>query len=160
MATINQLFGTTNQTITLTIASLANASARSSTAVDNTTNLFMDVKVALKVKTNAAGTSATGAVNVFAYGTADTSGPTYAGGISGTDASFTGNKDQLIYLGSLPTIANATTYISVFSLSRAFGYGGIPAKWGIVIDNQSGAALDSTAGNHSAVYQGINATVA
>lgn len=159
MATINQLFGTSNQTITLTIASLANGSARECTAVDNTTNLFMDVKLQLKVKTNAAGTSATGAVNFFAYATAD-GGTTYSGGATGTDAAYSNNKDALIYLGSLPTIANATTYVGIFNLSRAFGYGGIPAKWGIVIDNQSGAALDSTAGNHSAVYQGINATVA
>lgn len=159
MATINQLFGTSNQALTLTIASLGNTSARESTAVDNTSNLFMDVKLAVKVKTNAAGTSATGVVNVFAYATAD-GGTTYSGGATGTDAAYTNNKDALIYLGSLPTIANATTYVSMFSLSRAFGYGGIPAKWGIVIDNQSGAALDSTAGNHSAVYQGINATVA
>lgn len=159
MATINQLFGTSNQALTLTIASLGNTSARESTAVDNTSNLFMDVKLAVKVKTNAAGTSATGVVNVFAYATAD-GGTTYSGGATGTNAAYTNNKDALIYLGSLPTIANATTYVSMFSLSRAFGYGGIPAKWGIVIDNQSGAALDSTAGNHSAVYQGINATVA
>lgn len=159
MATINQLYGTTNQTITITITSLGSTSLRQSTAVDNTSNLFMDVKLAVKVKTNAAGTSATGVVNVFAYATAD-GGTTYSGGATGTDAAYTNNKDALIYLGSLPTIANATTYVSMFSLSRAFGYGGIPAKWGIVIDNQSGAALDSTAGNHSAVYQGINATVA
>lgn len=159
MATINQLYGTTNQTITITITSLGSTSLRQSTAVDNTSNLFMDVKLAVKVKTNAAGTSATGVVNVFAYATAD-GGTTYSGGATGTDAAYTNNKDALIYLGSLPTIANATTYVSMFSLYRAFGYGGIPAKWGIVIDNQSGAALDSTAGNHSAVYQGINATVA
>ena len=159
MATINQLFGTNNQTITLTIASLTNTSARESTAIDNTSNLFMDVKVAVKVKTNAAGTAATGAVNIFAYATAD-NGTTYSGGATGTDAAYTNNKDALIFLGSLPTIANATTYVAMFSLSRAFGYGGIPAKWGIVIDNQSGATLDSTGGNHSAVYQGINATVA
>lgn len=159
MATINQLFGTSNQALTLTIASLSNGSARESTVVDNTSNLFMDVKLAVKVKTNAAGTAATGAVNIFVYATAD-GGTTYSGGATGSDAAYTNNKDALIFLGSLPTVANATTYVSMFSLSRAFGYGGIPAKWGIVIDNQSGAALDSTAGNHSAVYQGINATVA
>ncbi len=159
MGLLTQLFGTTNQTITLTIASLGNTSARESTAIVNTSNLFMDIKIQMKVKTNAAGTSATGTVNIFAYATAD-DGTTYSGGATGTDAAFTNNKDALIFLGSLPTIANATTYVSIFNLSRAFGYGGVPAKWGIVIDNQSGAALDATGGSHSAVYQGINATVA
>lgn len=157
MATINQLYGTTNQSITCTITSLGSGSARESTAVVNTANLFMDVKVQVKVKTNAAGTSATGAVNVFAYATAD-DGTTYSGGATGTDAAYTANKDQLIFLGSIPAVANATTYVGLFSLSRAFGYGGIPAKWGIVVDNQSGAALDASVG--AAVYQGISATVA
>lgn len=157
MATINQLYGTTNQSITCTITSLGSGSAQASTAVVNTANLFMDVKLQVKVKTNAAGTSATGAVNVFAYATAD-DGTTYSGGATGTDAAYTANKDQLIFLGSIPAVANATTYVGLFSLSRAFGYGGIPAKWGIVVDNQSGAALDASVG--AAVYQGISATVA
>ena len=157
MATINQLYGTTNQSITCTITSLGSGSSRESTAVVNTANLFMDVKLQVKIKTNAAGTSATGAVNVFAYATAD-DGTTYSGGATGTDAAYTANKDQLIFLGSIPAVANATTYVGLFSLARAFGYGGIPAKWGIVVDNQSGAALDASVG--AAVYQGINATVA
>lgn len=157
MATINQLYGTTNQSITCTITSLGSGSAQASTAVVNTANLFMDVKLQVKVKTNAAGTSATGAVNIFAYATAD-DGTTYSGGATGTDAAYTANKDQLIFLGSIPAVANATTYVGLFSLSRAFGYGGIPAKWGIVVDNQSGAALDASVG--AAVYQGISATVA
>lgn len=156
MATINQLFGTTNQSITITITSLGSTSLRESTAVSNTTNLFMDVKVQVKAKTNATGTSSTGTVNVFAYATAD--GTTYSGGASGTDAAYTGNTGQLIFLGSIPAVANATTYTGLFSLSRAFGYGGIPAGWGIVVENLSGAALDASVG--SAAYQGISATVA
>lgn len=156
MATINQLYGTTNQTITITITSLGSTSMRQSTVVSNTTNLFMDVKIQLTAKTNAAGTSATGAINVFAYATAD--GSTYSGGATGSDAAFTANKDQLVYLGSIPAVANATTYIGMFNLSRAFGYGGIPAGWGIVVENLSGAALDASVG--SAAYQGISATVA
>lgn len=159
MATVSQLYGTTNQALTITLASLGSASARESTAIVNTANLFMDVKLQVKAKTGASGVSATGAINVFAYATAD-DGTTYSGGATGTNAAYSLNKDQLIFLGSIPAVANATTYVGLFSLSRAFGYGGIPAKWGIVIDNQSGAALDATGGNHSVVYQGISATVA
>ena len=154
MAVIKQQFGTNNQTMTITLASLATTASREATAIDNTTNLFMDVKVSVKVKTNAAGVVATGAVNVFAYAAAD-GGVTWAGGVTGTDAAYAGNKDALIFLGSLPTIAISTTYASIFSLARAFGYGGIPANWGIVIDNESGAALDATAANHAVIYQGI-----
>ena len=155
-ATIKQLYGTSNQALTITVASLGSASQRQSTAIDNTTNLFMDAKVSVKIKTNAAGTAATGVVNVFAFASAD-GGTTYSGGAGASDAAFSGNKDSLIYLGSVPAIANATTYVGMFNLARAFGYGGIPASWGIVLDNQSGAALDSTAGNHAMLYQGIQA---
>jgi len=158
MSVVKQLFGTSNQAMTITLASLGSTSSREATAIDNTTNLFMDVKISVKVKTNAAGVSATGAVNVFAYSSAD-SGTTWAGGVTGTDNAYAGNKDALVFLGSLPTIALATTYASVFSLSRAFGYGGIPANWGIVIDNESGAALDATGASHAVLYQGIQAQV-
>lgn len=157
MADVTQKYGTANQALTLTIASLGSTSGRESTAVDNSTSLFMDVKLALKIRTNAAGTSSTGRVDVYAYASVD--GSTYSGGATGTDAAYSGNLDQLIYLGSVPAVANSTTYAGLFSMSKAFGYGGIPTKWGIVISNQSGAALDSTGGNHSAVYQGVYATV-
>ena len=95
---------------------------------------------------------------MFAYATAD-GGTTYSGGASGADAAFSGNLDSLVYLGSVPVVANGTTYNAMFSLARGFGYGGIPASWGIVIQNNSGAALDSTGGNHAAFYQGIYAQV-
>lgn len=158
MATIKELLGATAQAITCTLTSLTNTSLQQSAAVDNTTDLFMDVKVHVRVKTNASGTSATGAVNVYAYGTADTTTPVYSGGASGSNAAYTANKDNLIYLGSIAAVANSTTYDGLFNLARAFGYGGIPAKWGIVVENLSGATLDASVG--SAWYQGINATVA
>jgi hypothetical protein len=153
MSVVKAQYGTSNQALTITLASLATTAAREGTAVDNTTNLFLDVTVTVKVKTNAAGTSATGFVNVFCYGTAD-GGTTYAGAATGTDAAYAGNKDSLLFLGSIPTIANATTYVGLFKLGRAFGFGAMPALWGIVIDNESGAAFDATAGNHAVIYQG------
>lgn len=117
----------------------------------------MDAKVHVRVKTNASGTSATGLVNVFAYASAD-AGTTYSGGASGSNAAYTANKDNLIYLGSIATVANSTTYDDLFNLGAAFGFAGIPEKWGIVVENLSGATLDASVG--SAWYQGISATVA
>jgi hypothetical protein len=153
MSVIKAQYGTNNQAVTITLASLASTAAQSSTSVDNTTNLFLDVAITVKFKTAAASVSATGFVNVFVYGTAD-GGTTWSGGVSGTDAAYTGNKDSTIFLGSIPAIANATTYVGLFKLSRAFGFGGIPSNWGIIIDNESGAAFDATAGNHAVIYQG------
>lgn len=155
MADLKTKYGTSNQTITLTIASLANNSARASTALDNSTNVFLDALAQLKVKSNAAGTSSTGYVNIYAYATAD-GGTTYSDGATGTDAAITLTSPPNVKLiGRINVVANATTYKSdPLSVAAAFG-GVLPDHWGIIIENKSGAALDSTGGNHAAFYQGV-----
>ena len=157
MSDIKQKFGTSNQTVTVTVASLANGSARASTAVDNTTNLFFDALVSVKVKSGAASTSATGAVNVYAYGTVD-GGTTYTEAATGSDAALTlTSPTNLRLVGVINVVANATTYqAGPFSIASAFG-GALPALWGVVIENRSGGTLDATGGNHSVVYQGVYA---
>lgn len=152
---IKNKYGTSNQTITVTMASLASAAARASTAVDNSTNVFSDALVSIITKTNAAGTTATGTVNIYAYGTAD-GGTNYSEAATGTDAAITLTSPPNVRLiGSLNTVANATTYkAGPFSVAYAFN-GVLPDHWGIIVENKSGAALDATGGNHSAVYQGV-----
>lgn len=157
MATIKSLYGTNNQAITCTITSLTNTSQRGSTAVDNTTNLFLDALVQLKIKTAAAATSATGQVIIYAYGTAD-GGTDYGDGVSGTDGAVTlTSPPNLRVLGIINAVANSTTYVSnPFSVASVFG-GKLPDHWGIVVENETGATLDATVG--SAWYQGIQAQV-
>ncbi len=160
MASIKTAFGTSNQTITITIASVTNNSAQASTAVDNTSNLFLDALVQLKIKSPASSTSSTGYVNVYAYGTAD-GGTTYSDGASGTNGSITLTvPPNARLIGSFNIVANATTYKSApMSVAAAFG-GVLPDHWGIIIENKTGGTLDSTGGNHFAIYQGVYATVA
>ena len=154
-ATIKEVFGANNQAITCTITSLANNAQRSSLAIDNTTNLYLDALVSVKVKTNAAGTSASGAVNVYAYGTTD-GGTTYGGGEAnmGTDAVVTlASPPNIRVIGVIVANANATAYaVSGMSVAAAFG-GMLPAAWGIVVENKTGAALDASIG--SANFQGV-----
>jgi hypothetical protein len=152
---IQNKYGTNNQAITITLASLASAAARASTVVDNTSNVFQDALVSLKVKSNAAGTSASGYVNVYAYATTD-GGTTYTESATGSDAGITlTSPPNAIRIGSLNVVANATTYpAGPFSVAAAFG-GSLPDHWGIIVENQSGAALDSTEGNHLKTYQGV-----
>jgi hypothetical protein len=156
-STIKALYGTNNQSITCTITSLANNGQQSSAAIDNTTNLFLDALVNVKVKSNSASTSSTGYVNVYAYGTAD-GGTTYGGGETGmgTNASVTLTVPPNIRLiGVVNVVANSTTYNSgPLSVAAAFG-GVLPDHWGIVIENKSGAALDASIG--SSFYQGVQA---
>lgn len=153
-ADIKLKYGTSAQVITITVASLANAGARSGLAVDNTTNLFIDALVQLALKSPASATSATGYVNVYAYGTTD-GGTTYAEG-AGTDAGVTLTAPPNVRLiGVINMVANAVTYKSEpFSVAQAFG-GILPAKWGIIVENKSGGTLDTTGGNHLVQYQGV-----
>lgn len=155
---ITAKYGTTNQTITITIASLTNNSARESTVIDNSTNVFLDALVMVKIKSAAASTSSTGYVNVYAYGTTDTSTPSYSDTATGTDAAITLTAPPNVRLiGVVNVVANATTYkAGPFSVAAAFG-GVLPEKWGIIIENKSGATLDATGGNHFAIYQGVEA---
>ncbi len=151
---IQTKYGTQGVAITCTLASLANAAQRQSAAVDNTSNLYTDALAAVQVKTGASGVSATGYVDVYAVATVD-GGTTYSGGASGSDAAFSGSLSSCFRLGRLPTIANATTYNGgPWSVAAAFG-GSLPDHWAIVVDNESGASLDSTEGNHLKKYEGI-----
>jgi len=149
---IKNKYGTSNQAITCTITSLTNTSLRGSTAVDNSSNVFIDILVFVKIKTNAAGTSSTGYVDVYAFGTAD-GGTTYSAGFAGTDGAFSGKTSALVRLGRIEAVANATTYYGgPWSVAAAFG-GSLPEKAGIVVDNESGATLDASVG--SSWYQGV-----
>ena len=158
MANIKEATNTA-ATFTCTLASLANSTAgvgRQSTVIDNSTNLFTNALVMVKVKTGASGVSATGFISVYAFGTVD-GGTTYTDGAGASDAGITVSAMRLI--GTFPAVANATTYTSqLMSVESAFS-GVLPAKWGIVVVNSSGSALDGTEGNHAKLYQELYATV-
>ena len=110
MTTSKELL-TNNQSITVTLASLTNGSYRQSAAIDNTSNLYFDAGMLLKVKTGASGTSSTGTVNIYAYGSSD-GGTTYTDGASGSDASFTPTSPtNLKLIGVINAVANSTAYI-------------------------------------------------
>lgn len=154
MADIKPAYGTNGQTITISLASLANNGARASTAVDNRTTKYDDVLIQLKIKTNASSSSATGYANVYVYGTVD-DGTTYSEGASGTDGALTlVSPTNLKPIGIINLVATATTYTSsLMSVAQAFG-GKMPALWGIVVENKAGYALDTTEANHAKTYQG------
>jgi hypothetical protein len=146
-------YGTNNQSIACTITSLANNGQRQSTAIDNTGNTFIEALVFVTVKSNASGTSASGYVNVYAYGTVD-GGSDYTDGATGTDGSITlTSPPNMRLIGTINVVANATTYKGgPFAVSVAFG-GVLPDHWGIVIENKSAATLDASVG--AAIYQGV-----
>lgn len=160
MASIKQAFNTAGQNFTITLAGLASSMVgvgRQSSIVDNSANLFLDALVQIIIKTGASGVSATGFISVYAFGTVD-NGTNYTDGAGAIDAGITVSAARLI--GTFPAIANSTTYKSqLMNVAKAFG-GILPAKWGIIVVNSSGAALDATEANHSKLYQEVYATAA
>jgi hypothetical protein len=155
MSTVKTSYDTTTS-ITITLASLANTAARESTAVDNTTNLYLDVEVYLAIKVGTV--SGTKAVNVYVAGSAD--GTNYTDNATGADAGITLSSPtnlRLIAVIATPTSSSTYKYV-IGSVAQAFG-GLLPPKWSIVVENQTGAALDSTEGNHTKSYRGAWATV-
>jgi len=150
MASIKQSFNTAG-TATITLASLANGSGRASTAIDNTSGLYISADVRVKVTTSA--TSATGYVSVYLLRSED--GTNYDDSFAGSDAAYT--PINAILLGTILTPATAT-YVRTFDTAEL----GItlPAKWAIGIVNSTGNALHATAGNHSVTYREKYLTVA
>jgi hypothetical protein len=156
MTTSSELL-TNDQSITCTLTSLTNGSYQQSAAIDNTSNLYLDAAVFVKIKTASSSTSSTGTVNVYAYGSAD-GGTTYTDGASGSNASMTPTSPtNLKLIGVINAVANSTTYYGgPFSVASAFGY--LPGKWGIVVLNNTGATLDASVG--SAWFEALQITSA
>ena len=142
-------YGTSNQSITCTFATLGSASQRQSASISNGTTLFTDVLVQVAAETASSGLATSPYVDVYAY--ASTNGGTnFTGACSGSDAAYSGPLTSLVKLGRITfTTTSQTLTGGPWSVAMAFG-GSLPQQWGIVIDNETGAAL--AAG--TAWYQG------
>jgi hypothetical protein len=153
MADIKTAYGA-RTTITWTGTSLANGSARESTAIDNTSNKFLDARVFVQTKGQASGTAL---IDWYVYSALGNT--TYSDAATGTDAAFTAaNRRNSRYLGSVQMNANTTAVqCELPSVATAFG-GTMPDKWGLICVNSSGAALSATPGDHVIEYEGVYAT--
>ena len=164
MATIESLYGTNGVTITITLTSLADSATafRESTPVDNSSNLYLDALVQVKIKLAASGTIGNDKkVYVYAAGSVD-GGTTWPDNATGADATTTfTNPTNLKLIGVIDCTAYVTStqqqFISEpFSVAAAFG-GILPKKWSVVIQNRTNIAFTSTSTDHVVQYQGIQA---
>jgi hypothetical protein len=158
MADVKSKYGTSGQTLTITLNSLADDAKRESTAVNNATNCFLDALVQVKIATNTS-TDSTGdkCVYVYAYGTTD-GGTTYSGNAAGTDGAF-GTDPQQLSNCRLIGVIGAPTQNKVYesdAMSVASAFGGVlPQRWGIIVHNKTGQTLKAS--DCSARYQGLYA---
>jgi hypothetical protein len=159
MATISMDYSAA-QTVTITLgdgsAGLANGAYRQSSVVDNTTNKFIDALLGGFIRTGSVAPTNNSVIEVYVYGTYD--GVTYTGGCSGSDAAYIadGEQDELRFLTSITVDADTDTpYVfGPVSVSQAFG-GVLPPKWGVVVRNGTGQALDVTTADHEIKFIGV-----
>lgn len=130
MPDVSLKYGSSTSLTVTSLATLANGSSATSAAVDNTTTLFIDVKVELVFAT-ASGAVATGTVEIWAKESIDNS-----------DYDDDAN-DKLVAVCVLAA-AGVQTRKRVASLGAAYG-GSIPPYWQLRVRNATGAALTSAA---------------
>lgn len=164
MATLSYSAATTI-TIGLATTPLASSATfvagRSSAEIDNTTNLYQDALVEGLVTVGTTPTINT-QVLVYVWGSYVSTVTTALDTIVGTDADKTltsaGVRDGFMRLGGIGTVDATTSnrgyYIGPFSVAQLFG-GDMPPFWGLFIVHNTGAALNSTAGNHVWKYTGV-----
>jgi len=140
----------------LTLAALANNSARQSIAIDNRTTIYDDFMVQLNIAPIASGTLAGDkACYVWFYGSVDATN--YDDPCTGADAAvvlgtYHGLKGPYVIpmYGIFGTVYEA----SIGSVASFFG-GNIPPLWGIVVENQTNAALNGTEANFIKYVRGV-----
>lgn len=134
--------------------------------IDNTSNLYLDYLVSVKITL---GTSLTaGEVRVYVYAMLDDSNfnDLFSAGTEGTEGTATVHDSELLdgqsglkFLGTMPTDTTNSQVYSLDPRSVAALYGGIcPAKFAIFIAHNTGANLASS--GNQVTYKGIYATSA
>lgn len=136
-------------TFTMTLASLANGSARQSTLIDNSTNDYPAAIVYLKIQSGGVAPTADSVYEVYLIRGDDPSSSTYrTDGAGASDAAITIQNATL--LGVIKVTANANTnFYGEFDTEPA---GKLGPEWGIAVKNTSGQALNATEGNHLKGY--------
>jgi len=130
---------------TITLASLANGSARQSTLLDNSTTDYPAALIYLKIES---GGSAPTAGNVYEVYLIRGDGTTRDDGAGATDAGITIENAPL--LGTI--VVTASTNKNFYGVFDTAPLGPLGPEWGIAIKNSSGQALNATEGNHYYKY--------
>jgi hypothetical protein len=156
MSTVHKItYSATNTAMTITLANLSNSAYRSSSYVDNSSNVYIDAMVRVKVGIGTT-TSSDQAVYVYGYGSED--GVLFDSLSSGTDATIitSGSNINLLKVISCKDNPFTSTDLTCHIGSMAQGFGGnLPKYWGVVIGNFSGGSLVNTSANHAVTYTGI-----
>jgi len=128
-----------SNTITITLASLADDAIATSSTIDNTSDKFISADIQVKLRTST-GVGIAGTVSLFMLRSVD----------GGTDFDLTANDNSEI-IGTFSTSQDSTDYRFSIDTTRM---GLLPSLWRLAVKNESGAAFDATGSNFSAEYAG------
>lgn len=137
MGFIQQEF-TNNQTITITLASLADGATATSSTIDNSTTKYLHCDLQMKMRSGA-GVSGSGTVTLYILRSAD----------GGTTFDDIGVNTDIFGIFNVPD--NSTDY--VFSVDTST-IGILPEYWKLTVLNNTGDAFDSTGSNFSVKFVG------
>lgn len=150
MSTVKPLYSSSGS-LTITLDALATDAnllvGRASTAIDNTSNRYLDVFISGKI---VAGTSPTAdkVIEIWAYGQLEDT-PTYPDSITGSDAGKTMTSANVKALSlrhviSLPTDNTSSRVYNFGPILLAPVFGGVlPKLWGIWVAHSMGVNLGS-----------------
>lgn len=167
MATTNIAYGTPTAVAITSADGNGDGVWCSSALVDNQTNLFVDALVGGSIQ---AGT-VTAAGTIDFYIAASWDGTDFTAGVDAGDSDITwgttGNTHvdgefDLLFLGSVSVDAtddDNDIRFGPFSVAAACG-GTMPLEWCVVMENNTGAALNATGTNNHLEYTGIEYTSA
>ena len=146
--------------LTITLASLATSATflvgRESTAIVNTTDLYIDGRIMVKITTGASAPTVDTEIRVYGVQPLDDT-PTWPDTMTGSDAGRTVTNAYIldsafILLGNTAvSAATAVGYpIRTLTLAEAFGF--VPKRFSVFVTHNTGQNLHATGSLHSLAY--------
>ena len=152
--------------VTITLSSLASdtnlLAGRESTAVDNSSNLYLDYLISGKIT---AGTSPTTARSIQVWAVGSWDGTTWPDVFDGTDSTETitsaNHKNSVCrFIAEMATDATSDRAYHFGPVSVASAFGGVmPKSFVVFVVHNTAVNLNSTAGNHQIRIQPYYETV-
>lgn len=144
-------------TLTIALASLATSSSRTagmeSTAINNSSNKYLDYLVGGKITTGGGPTDGK-QIDIWVYATVNDT-PLYPDVLDGTGSQETITSSSVLNSGLVlariigtTSSGNVTYWCAPFSVASLFG-GRCPQRWGLWIAHDTGVALHSSSANHA-----------
>lgn len=145
--------------VTITLNNLAASTVgvgRQSTAVDNSSNLYLDALITVTLVIGAGTPDNDFGATILGFASED--GTNYSVPATGSDGAIDiSTINNGVWIGYIPMETASTTYKAVFPIASAFG-GILPRKWVIAVINNCNINL--AASGNSITYSGVYATTA